>query len=1090
MNFFILLFHTYYFIISGSSLNDTIKCENDKSLLKQTTVEIKEKLITLILPFYADNMQPFLQTKPFDKETKYHILQCLKSIKCLLNYYDVDNGNFNDIISKDLNPLLYSFNLDIVFNYVELICRYYFELLDEIEPDEFITIITKHTNHFYILQKFLLKSYDKYISISNDTETAELIPENSFYMSEITEDIISDKRFSLIKTPGQHTQHIHIILHISILFSRFIYRTHPLITDCDQKTQNLHFTILENFINALESTCLPYETSNCAFWSLMCMIKKFMFFKAKYSKIFHKRCQMIAICKKFTVIKRLIYTNIIYILENLSEDLETNYVIENVLRVLIFSYRSDFKKNFISQNSQKFFVILKNKSLEFGELYKDAIHQILNNFNEIQTLNLFHWLITPYQIDIRFERTRYIVNLLTEVSIKEILKGLVEILVQYYTIYMIDEIKNPVNNNYDSLIILLEAISESLCFIENFKKNKLLEIYEKVCLLCEMEIAKEIFLYSSCMEEVFTCLVIIEQYGHAGRYRFVTNSTNPTWLINILGECKKIALINNLFISIESMAFLSDRMLPILANQMKTVLKDLCDTDPKKLCENDKLSFYFKCIIKFIKYENIIKTFASELNSLMIIIGDQSNYKIIGFNDIYIILSLIYTTKTFISLGLNLSYPLVFMKNISFFKEILLRNKIFLEEIFAMKDTYIMPVFVILEVMGIFKWSNFSVKVMNWRSLFPLQSHSYYISVEKENTFISTFLLFTTTPKLNSPLIQNYNFKILFKDYDSDADIGGYRKEWYSRFFKDATNPKHELFMILNLDNSDLYSLSCCFHWSKEKENKYKFIGSMMAKAVIDGDLIEFRLNDYIYKMMMYEEISLMDLINTDPAFHKSIMNLSKMPEDLENLNLTFVTSTGCKICGEGIQYELKDDGMNLQVNINNLTEYANLMVEFRCIKRIEKGIEALKFGFYSILGDKFPFTATELQIILNGINTIDINDWKSHTRYNNRALRNFKVINWFWGFLEELSQEDLRTILWFVTGSPRVPFGGFSKLKIKGDISWFSIYISHETLGYITSQTCFNRLIIPAYKSKEDLIKWILGSLQITGFMINNIER
>ena len=73
-------------------------------------------------------------------------------------------------------------------------------------------------------------------------------------------------------------------------------------------------------------------------------------------------------------------------------------------------------------------------------------------------------------------------------------------------------------------------------------------------------------------------------------------------------------------------------------------------------------------------------------------------------------------------------------------------------------------------------------------------------------------------------------------------------------------------------------------------------------------------------------------------------------------------------------------------------------------------------------------FNERELELLLCGISKIDIIDWERHSIYKHYT-DNAKQIQWFWQFVREISDEQRARLLQFVTGTCRVPVGGFAEL-------------------------------------------------------------
>ena len=127
------------------------------------------------------------------------------------------------------------------------------------------------------------------------------------------------------------------------------------------------------------------------------------------------------------------------------------------------------------------------------------------------------------------------------------------------------------------------------------------------------------------------------------------------------------------------------------------------------------------------------------------------------------------------------------------------------------------------------------------------------------------------------------------------------------------------------------------------------------------------------------------------------------------------------------------------------------------------------------------------------GLPTLDIDDWMENTLYTGYFERKGEhaiTCQWFWGVVrEEFDQEKRARLLQFVTGTSGVPSRGFSVLQGNdGSIKPFTINgIKKEISLYPRSHTCFNRIDLPIYSSKEELSEKlkVAVSTSATGFDI-----
>merc|ERR1712224_623637 len=104
-------------------------------------------------------------------------------------------------------------------------------------------------------------------------------------------------------------------------------------------------------------------------------------------------------------------------------------------------------------------------------------------------------------------------------------------------------------------------------------------------------------------------------------------------------------------------------------------------------------------------------------------------------------------------------------------------------------------------------------------------------------------------------------------------------------------------------------------------------------------------------------------------------------------------------------------------------------------------------------------------ELLLCGLPTIDVEDWKSHVRYLKGPTDTFskkhKVVRWFFECVEAMTDEDRARLLQFSTGTSHVPVEGFQALQSHdGKLCWFGLKpVDKETQYYPIAHTCFNRL-------------------------------
>ncbi|WP_411023371.1 hypothetical protein, partial [Salmonella sp. s51228] len=115
-------------------------------------------------------------------------------------------------------------------------------------------------------------------------------------------------------------------------------------------------------------------------------------------------------------------------------------------------------------------------------------------------------------------------------------------------------------------------------------------------------------------------------------------------------------------------------------------------------------------------------------------------------------------------------------------------------------------------------------------------------------------------------------------------------------------------------------------------------------------------------------------------------------------------------------------------VTDENKEKYIELVVQWRFLRGIEPQRKAFMDGFNEIVPMHWLtiFDEKEMEVMLNGIQEFDFDDWYKHTVYKSYN-QNTKQIQWFWQVIREIDNEKRSRLLQFVTGSCRLPLGGFS---------------------------------------------------------------
>jgi E3 ubiquitin-protein ligase HUWE1 len=182
---------------------------------------------------------------------------------------------------------------------------------------------------------------------------------------------------------------------------------------------------------------------------------------------------------------------------------------------------------------------------------------------------------------------------------------------------------------------------------------------------------------------------------------------------------------------------------------------------------------------------------------------------------------------------------------------------------------------------------------------------------------------------------------------------------------------------------------------------------------------------------------------------------------------------------------ELREGGAATAVTEENKREYVHLVTAHRMTGAIRQQTEAFTKGFHDLVPHELvaPFNAAELELLISGLPEIDVDDLQAHTEYTGYTAAS-PIIAWFWAVVRGMTAEDLARFVMFVTGSSKVPLGGFAALQGISGPQRFQIHRAYGGGSRLcTAHTCFNQLDLPdAYASQEELRERLLLAIREGG--------
>lgn len=323
---------------------------------------------------------------------------------------------------------------------------------------------------------------------------------------------------------------------------------------------------------------------------------------------------------------------------------------------------------------------------------------------------------------------------------------------------------------------------------------------------------------------------------------------------------------------------------------------------------------------------------------------------------------------------------------------------------------------------------------------------------------------------------------------EEGIDEGGLQKEFFQLAVREILDPKYGMF-LLNEDNNCYW-----FHPSQYSYNQYsnsqdsdpillheyKLIGKLIGLAIYNNVILDLGFPVVLFKKLLGQKVVFEDLQQIDPLLYKGLIQLLSINEDDTNVTIEDLYQRTFTIeqnhFGEIIMEELVPNGHCISLTKDNREEYVSCIVEYYLDRSISRAMQALYQGFHEICIDTSInlFQPEEFEVLVCGHSNLDMNGLRIHTCYDGGYNAYTLIIQYFWDIvINEMNTQDKKKLLFFTTGSDRMPVGGPSKLEFvitrQGPDS--------ELLP--TAHTCFNVLLLSEYATKDKLRSKLFAAIQ-----------
>ncbi|KAI9278362.1 hypothetical protein BDA99DRAFT_491964 [Phascolomyces articulosus] len=324
---------------------------------------------------------------------------------------------------------------------------------------------------------------------------------------------------------------------------------------------------------------------------------------------------------------------------------------------------------------------------------------------------------------------------------------------------------------------------------------------------------------------------------------------------------------------------------------------------------------------------------------------------------------------------------------------------------------------------------------------------------------------------------------------EEGMDQGGVQKEFFNVLF--------EKLMATSMGLFDM-DLETRLQWmfpvvrSEESLRTYEMVGVMMGLAIYNGVIMNLQFPHVLWKVLVqpheskidgmaerHELFTFQDLCEGWPSLAHGLQQLLDWQDEVQDVFCRNY-EISLDVFGQGIvTWPLKPEGSDIPVTNANRQEFVRDYCTHFLYYAQREPLLAIRRGLWSVMGGSAMdlCTAQVLEVVACGQRQsadLDLEELERVTEYDDGYHAEHRIIRDFWTVVhQDMTSEQKRKLLFFVTASDRVPVGGLKELT-------FVVQRNGPDSDRLpTALTCFSRLLLPEYTTREKLSERLITAIE-----------
>ncbi|CAB1455246.1 unnamed protein product [Pleuronectes platessa] len=289
--------------------------------------------------------------------------------------------------------------------------------------------------------------------------------------------------------------------------------------------------------------------------------------------------------------------------------------------------------------------------------------------------------------------------------------------------------------------------------------------------------------------------------------------------------------------------------------------------------------------------------------------------------------------------------------------------------------------------------------------------------------------------------------KVFFDENFEQDDVNVNISDFFNDVFHELVSNESGMFIF-----NDSKTLAWFPSNATHDHHRYFLFGVLCGLALHNQCIIYLPFSMALFKKLLGVKPSLEDLMEFSPDVGKSLLSILEEygDKELESLGLDFLISW------DGTDVDLDPTNPEKTVTSQNKKEFVDAYVNHVFNTSVESVFLEFKRGFYTVYDRDLlkVLRPKELQEVLQGKDFCDWKTLKQNTLYEPPYHVDHPNMQMFWEVFDELTEDQKKKLLWFVTGFERLPILGNKSMTIRlknvVDVSQDQFYPETHTCSII----------------------------------------